>query len=338
MHPVWHRAGEALRRIRRLSPSERFGEAVAVFAELEATTLPKARMQTRARFSTTVRKARERLAPEAAVERQVKAVEERYVQLIPQKDGMADLVAHLPAVQAVAIYNRAVTLARGLKAKKHETRTLAQLTADVVSDILLDADSVDEDGNPVTTAGQGDGPVARYRSIKPTVLVTIPAATVTRDGNEPGVLEGYGPIDPQTSREIAANGNRWRRLLTDPITGAVLAIGTKRYRPTKDQKAWLRVRDGTCRWIGCNRAAVFCDIDHTVAWQHGGHTDCDNLAHLCKKHHIEKHNTDWELSQDEVGTMTSVSPARFTYITEPDMKVAPVQPAQPNLPEEKPPF
>ena len=41
--------------------------------------------------------------------------------------------------------------------------------------------------------------------------------------DEPGWLDGYGPITAQHAREIAADPTgTWRRLLTDPIFGQVI--------------------------------------------------------------------------------------------------------------------
>ncbi|RZK51922.1 MAG: HNH endonuclease, partial [Pedobacter sp.] len=48
-----------------------------------------------------------------------------------------------------------------------------------------------------------------------------------------------------------------------------------------------------CRFPGCNQPATASDIDHTTDWQHGGPTNLDNLAHLCRKHHRLKHHTAW---------------------------------------------
>ncbi|WP_187368448.1 DUF222 domain-containing protein [Ruania zhangjianzhongii] len=44
------------------------------------------------------------------------------------------------------------------------------------------------------------------------------------------ILEGYGPISPLAARALAAGGD-WIRIVTDPLTGAVLDVGHTRYRP-----------------------------------------------------------------------------------------------------------
>jgi hypothetical protein len=99
----------------------------------------------------------------------------------------------------------------------------------------------------------------------------------------------------------------------------------------KDLRMWLRVRDGTCRFVGCGRRAERCDVDHTKEWQHGGATDHANLAHLCRRHHSQKSaaaasNTDaWTVTQspDGNGVLTWVSPRGRSYATHPETQIAP---------------
>lgn len=44
-------------------------------------------------------------------------------------------------------------------------------------------------------------------------------------GDLPGRLVGYGSVDAELARELAADGV-WNRLLTDGTSGAVLDVGT----------------------------------------------------------------------------------------------------------------
>jgi hypothetical protein len=289
----------------------------AAVAALEAAVLPSAERMTPSQFERKVRKTRERIEPESMVERKIKADAERFVAITPERDGMAMLTALLPAAQAVAIDARLTDICRGLQTTD-ENRTLTQLRADVFSDILLDAD-----GETAPRAGAGLRPTERYRSIRPRVLVTVPAMTLLRKGRDGGSLEGYGPIDPQTARDLTAEAPTLQRLLTDPETGAVLSIGRSRYRVPEDLKTWLRVRDGTCRFPGCSRSAGRCDIDHTDDWQNNGGTDHWNLAHLCPGHHTLKHASEWKVRQDPGGSgeLTWTSPSGNHYVTTADTEM-----------------
>jgi hypothetical protein len=291
-----------------------------------------AEKKTPSQFERSVRRTRERLHPETMIERQVLADSERAVELMPERDGMVFIGGHVSSVLGVAIDERLTAIARSLQQKDVlgtvETRTLTQLKADVFTDLLLDVDGQRGlDGHPETSAGTGVGPMSRYRSIRPTVLVTVPASTLLRlgdkRGGELGELEGYGPIDAQTAREIASVAKSWQKLVTDPVTGIVLRMGRKRYRVPKDLRVWLRVRDGTCRFPGCSRSAVRCDLDHTVDWfALDGRSDHDNLAHLCRGHHALKHASDWSVEQLPGGILCWTSPAGIRYETDPELELA----------------
>jgi Domain of unknown function (DUF222) len=308
-----------------------YGLERAAVRELETRMLPVAQKNTPSRFEQSVRKTRERLNPESMVERQVKAVAERGTELIPEQDGMVFVGAHVAATVGVAIDNRVTEIARSLQCDE-ETRTLTQLKSDVFADILLDVD-----GQAGTKAGLGGDAIARYRSIRPTILVTVPAMTLLKRSAEPGVVEGYGPIDPATARELASISRTMRRLITDPVTGIVLTLDRKRYRIPKDLRTWLRVRDGTCRFPGCNRRAGPCELDHNLDWALGGPSDHDNLAHLCKKHHALKGASNWKVEQIGGGRLHWTSPAKIPYETDPET-VMDGESVPTALPEDKPPF
>jgi len=153
------------------------------------------------------------------------------------------------------------------------------------------------------------------------VLVTVPVLTLLGSSEEPANLEGYGPIDAETARWLAARAPSFMRLLTHPETGVVLSLGRTRYAVPRDLRTWLRVRDGTCRFPGCSRAARVCEVDHTDDWQFGGETRHDNLAHLCKSHHHLKHHTGWVVEQRGGGVLEWTSPLGKKYLVDPDIEI-----------------
>ncbi|WP_156891304.1 HNH endonuclease signature motif containing protein, partial [Agromyces subbeticus] len=133
-----------------------------------------------------------------------------------------------------------------------------------------------------------------------------------------GHLDGYGPIDPDTARRLAANAPSFVRLLTHPITGTVLDLDRTNYRPPADLKRWLQVRDGTCRFPDCNRNATRSDLDHNRDWHADtGPTNHDNLAHLCPLHHHLKHETSWTLRHLPGATLEWTSPTGRIHRTQP---------------------
>ncbi len=105
--------------------------------------------------------------------------------------------------------------------------------------------------------------------------------------------------------------------LQGPETGAVLSVGRDRYAVPEDLKRFLRVRDKTCRFPGCNRSAAHCDLDHSLDWQFDGLTAHDNLAHLCPACHALKSETGWRVLHLGGGTLEWTSPTGRTFVSEP---------------------
>ena len=75
-----------------------------------------------------------------------------------------------------------------------------------------------------------------------------------------------------------------------------------RYTPTRTTAEFVRCRDLTCRFPGCDKPAQFCDIDHTVAYPVGP-THPSNLKCLCRFHHLLK--TFWNGAERVAGPTTA---------------------------------
>ncbi|MGO4691047.1 HNH endonuclease signature motif containing protein [Glaciibacter sp. 2TAF33] len=160
----------------------------------------------------------------------------------------------------------------------------------------------------------------------------MPALTLLSRSDEPAVLEGYGPIDVDTAKELVGKATSFIRILTHPETGAFLSVGRKRYKAPADLRMVLRLRDETCRHPGRNRAAGHTDIDHTIAFNEngaGGETRIDNLASVCPPNHRDKHETGWRVTRDPDGTLHWVSPTGHGYDTESAIRIGPASEAAP---------
>jgi hypothetical protein len=89
------------------------------------------------------------------------------------------------------------------------------------------------------------------------------------------------------------------------------------YRPSAALERFIRCRDMTCRFPGCDRPAEFCDVDHTVPFPFGL-THASNLKCLCRKHHLLKTFwTGWSDEQRSDGTIVWTAPTGQTYTTRP---------------------
>ena len=65
-----------------------------------------------------------------------------------------------------------------------------------------------------------------------------------------------------------------------------------------DIRRALRVRDGGCRFPGCDRSR-FTHAHHIKHWADGGETRLDNLVTLCSFHHRQVHDGGYGVRVDE---------------------------------------
>jgi hypothetical protein len=75
--------------------------------------------------------------------------------------------------------------------------------------------------------------------------------------------------------------------------GQVLDVGREQRLFTRRQRTGLGVRDGGCRYPGCDKPPSWCEAHHINQWaRDSGRTDiCDGIL-LCKYHHMLIHDTE----------------------------------------------
>jgi hypothetical protein len=76
------------------------------------------------------------------------------------------------------------------------------------------------------------------------------------------------------------------------------------------QRTALSVRDGGCRFPGCDRPLAWCEAHHLRHWLHGGPTDLGNLVLLCRGHHHAVHEGGWRLDRQPNGELSATPPHR----------------------------
>jgi len=276
-----------------------------ILPAFETKVLPAAQKLTSTQFLRVAGRILERMHPVPLQARADAGRVQRRVLLNPDADGMAWLNAYLRAEDAQAIYDRLSHIATTLDTdagaaasvpgadEAAVARTKDQRRADAYRDLLLD----------------GVGPAGLGHGIRGTVHLTVPALTLLGRSDEPAILEGYGPIDPETARRIAGTATSWSRILTHPETGCRLSMGREQYNPPADMRRYLDARDQTCQGIGCTRRATLSEIDHTQPWNTGGPTNVDNLVHLCKPCHRLKHQSSFTTNQGPGGALTWTTPS-----------------------------
>ena len=170
----------------------------------------------------------------------------------------------------------------------------------------------------------GTGPVPLPPGLTVKVDVTVPldqllpdAAAPPARGDPPDapVLTAGGrsaPVPALLARALAAGGT-WRRIVTDPLSGAVIDVGRTRYRPPAALADLVRARDAACTHPGCAVPARRCDLDHITPWSEGGTTGLNNLTALCRTHHRLKHAPGWTLTRTPDGDLTWTTPTGARY-------------------------
>jgi hypothetical protein len=305
-------------------------------AAVEAQVIPGADDKTPAELRRAVRRAALKVAPVPAELAHARAVAGRRVEVEPLADGMAELRAILSAEGAATVMTALSALAR--KAGQEA----GWLPAFAGGPGACGEPGCGSHGcqahRPGMDARRADALVALSQAVlqdpglpteqrvRPHIQVTIAATTLLGLDDEPGELDGYGPIDAATARRIAAHGT-WRRLVTDPVTGVVTDVSRNTYTPSADLVRLIVARDRVCQFPGCAMPARRCDIDHSVAFDDGGPTDACNCHALCRRHHRAKHEGGWRVKRHrdshKDGSATWTSPAGKIYRTRPPTALGP---------------
>eukprot|EP01037_Dinobryon_pediforme_P001093 gene1093-1107_t len=293
---------------------------------LESTAIAYAEFHTPAQVTNKVRSIVAKMEPvefEVAV---AQASEGRRVTFTPQPHGMAQIMALLPAVEAQTVWLAIDKLARSNK-EKNLVAEFAQPLAESNSKATLNSTSVllpqfiSANVEPLTLdqlradalahlaekflAESTDENLAHGRPV--TLNLTLDLPTFLGLNENPGVLAGYGEIPASTARLLASDA-KWRRFITDPITGNLLDYGRLTYQPPQPLVDFIVARDRRCRFPGCRQPARVCDIDHAIPWEEGGKTSRENLGLLCRRHHRMKTHGGWKLTSFEDGSCEWISP------------------------------
>ncbi len=157
-------------------------------------------------------------------------------------------------------------------------------------------------------ASNTDGPVDAARADELVARLTgtpadqpIPVQIlITPAGHE---LAGYGPISQTHAHQLCDGTARIRLDKPQPST---------QYRPSPTLTRYVKTRDRHCRFPGCRRPAMHCDLDHRTPHPIGA-TSAANLQCLCRYHHRLKTHTNWKVSAAPHGTLTWTSPTGRTY-------------------------
>jgi Domain of unknown function (DUF222) len=240
-----------------------------------------------------------------AVRRRTERRSEREVWFADLGDGLSEIHGSLLSPDAHALDQRLTELAGTVC--ERDPRGREQRRADALAALTAGADRLGcRCERHDCTAGNG----ATTTSVVIHVIADD-SAIDGADGTTASEVRADGLIGPELIAELAAGA----RLV--PLVHPIDAGPEPGYVPSKRLADFVRCRDLTCRWPGCDRPAFDCDIDHTVPYADGGPTHASNLKCYCRTHHLVKTFWGWRDQQLPDGTIILTSPAGKTYVTTP---------------------
>jgi hypothetical protein len=233
-------------------------------------------------------------------------IEDRYVEIAPTDAGLAGIWAQLHSTDGAALDQKLDALAATVCTA--DPRTKKQRRADALGALAAGLGAMRcQCGSPDCSAAQ------RRPGTDVVVHVLAEQATISGDSEAPGYLPRFGPVPSINLRDMAA---------TAKIKPLVMPSTTpeRGYRPSTALADFVRCRDLTCRFPGCDQPAEVCDLDHTVPFPFGP-THASNLKLLCRYHHLLKTFYTgvggWADRQLADGTVEWTAPSGHTYTTKP---------------------
>jgi hypothetical protein len=285
----------------------------------------------------------------AALRRTEHASRGRHLDVIAAEDGsgLSYLEGKLFVHDGEALNQRLREMAHGVCAD--DPRTVDQLRADAMAALGRREDLSCACGNPACEAAGNTGPGATVVHVIAEERSLADDTPVQLDGEAPPRPALDKPLREMTIAEAAQafapepdNGPAQRNpavvigggIMPAPLLAAKVAATATirplihpgdappepRYVPSRKLADFVRCRDLTCRFPGCDEPAYRCDLDHTIPYPVGP-TCASNLACLCRKHHLLKTFCGWLDRQLPDGTIIWTAPGGQTYTTCPGSRL-----------------
>lgn len=208
----------------------------------------------------------------------------RRFHLSPTLDGMVKVDGVLDADIGHTVMEAvdAVVSVEVRSAAPDDQRTSAQRRADALGEVCrqwLDRSSRPEVGGE-----------------RPHVTVTVDLEALRGTAGSACELGSETVVHPETARRLACDASV-ARVIIGPRSEP-LDVGRRTPVIPPAMRRAVVVRDGRCRFPGCDRPPPWCDAHHVVHWADGGATALMNLVLLCRRHHRLVHEVGFRVTMD----------------------------------------
>jgi hypothetical protein len=257
----------------------------------ESPLLEKAREFSVGRFRDFCDHARHAADMAAYVLGEVRAVEDRTLDIRPGESGMVFLRGRLDPEGGAIV--RSALEALACPTGKHDDRKRERRLADAL--IELSSHAMDT------------GRLPQRGSQRTHLQVTASLETMLQRCGAPAAdVEFSIPLSAKAVERLACDCSFTRILLGQD--SAVIDVGRATRKVSGPTRKALNARDKGCRWPGCERRASWTESHHILHWiRDGGPSDVPNLVLLCYRHHWMVHEGGWQLVKAD-GAYTTVPP------------------------------
>lgn len=257
------------------------------------------------RLAAEARRLAQAWDPAGAVSHLARVEQDRRVTIRSAPDAMVRLTALLPMVPGVATY---AVLDRDAKTIIGSGQAGDKTRGQVMADLMVER-----------LTGQASAaavPIEVHLIMTDTALLGVNKSTATGEAahgeaansggatpdaaDSPAWLAGYGPLPAAAARGLldpvrddpSGKARVWlRRLFTDPKSGQLVAMDSKRRRFDGLLRRMVILRDDTCRTPWCD--APIRHVDHVVDHAAGGRTSFANASGLCERCNHIKEDQQW---------------------------------------------
>lgn len=233
--------------------------------------------------------------------------ERRYLYLSRRPDGMTRLSGLLDPESAALVTSAidAATSPRRGGPRFVDPREVAradELVRDRRTTEQLAADALVE----LVRLGGANAPTELLGARTPAVQVLVTEHDLSQRRGLARIEGQSEPISVATAERHVCTSGVLPIVIDD--RGQVLDLGREVRLYTRRQRQALAVRDGGCRFPGCDRPPSWTEAHHIIPWSSGGRTDLADGVLLCRHHHLLLHNNGWRVTRS--GADYSVVPPR----------------------------